>query len=125
MMQLIFEPCHENLTFAYAKTKMQIRFTVTAKLIRALVFATQIVQSLYQNPKFQASNYLLMLYSTVCVRPGLNPEDWFSQDKAHFIYAHTFRFILVNVESNKCLSSIDPHEDEISPGEFFCLNTRP
>ena len=33
--------------FAYAKTKTQISFAVTAKLISAFVFATQIVQSLY------------------------------------------------------------------------------
>ena len=32
--------------FAYAKTKMQISFTVTAKLISAFVFAIRIVQSL-------------------------------------------------------------------------------
>ena len=33
--------------FAYAKTKTQISFAVTAKLISAFVFATRIVQSLY------------------------------------------------------------------------------
>ena len=45
--------------FAYAK-KTQISFTVTAKLIRAFVFATWIVHSLFfLNPKFQASNHLL------------------------------------------------------------------
>ena len=58
--------------FAYAKTKTQISFAisfaVTAKLISAFVFATQIVQSLYfQNTKFQASSHLLWLYSLVCV----------------------------------------------------------
>ena len=31
----------ENRFFAYAKTKAQIRFAVTAKLVRAFVFATQ------------------------------------------------------------------------------------
>ena len=36
------------------------REAVTAKLISAFVFATQIVQSLYfLNPKFQASSHLL------------------------------------------------------------------
>ena len=54
--------------FAYAKTKMQISFAVTAKLISVFVFATRIVQSLYfLNPKFQASSHLLWLYSLVCV----------------------------------------------------------
>ena len=42
----------ENRIFAYAKTKLQISFAVTAKLISAFVFATWIVQSLcFLNPK--------------------------------------------------------------------------
>ena len=61
----------ENQIFAYAKTKTQISFAVTTKLISAFIFAIQVVQSLfYLNPKFQASSYLLWLYSQVCVRPG-------------------------------------------------------
>ena len=57
--------------FAYAKIKAQISFAVTAKLISAFVFATQIVQSLFfLNPKFQVSSHLLWLYSPVCVGPG-------------------------------------------------------
>ena len=65
----------ENRLFAYAKTKMQISFAVTAKLISIFVFTTRIVQSLfYLNPKFQASNHLLWLYSPVCVRPGRKPR---------------------------------------------------
>ena len=51
---------------------------VTAKLISAFVFATQIVQSLFfLNPKYQASSYLLWLYSPVCVGPGRKPECCF------------------------------------------------
>ena len=66
------------------KTKTQISFAVTAKLISAFVFATQIVQSLYfLNPKFQASSHLLRLYSLVCVGPGRKPLDLFSQNEAH------------------------------------------
>ena len=46
-----------------------------AKLINAFVFATRIVQSLYLlNPKFQASNQLLWVYSPVCVGPGQKPR---------------------------------------------------
>ena len=61
--------------FAYAKTKMQISFAVTAKLISAFVFATRIVQSLYfLNPKFQASSHLLWLCSPICVGPGRKPR---------------------------------------------------
>ena len=60
---------------AYAKTKTQISFAVTAKLISAFVFATRIVHSLYfLKPKFQASSRLLQLYSLVCVGPGRKPR---------------------------------------------------
>ena len=69
----------ENRIFAYAKTKTQISFAVTAKLISAFVFAIWIVHFLFfLIPKFQASSHLLWLYSLVCVRPGWKPEDRFS-----------------------------------------------
>ena len=65
--------------FAYAKTKTQISCAVTAQLIIAFVFATQIVQSLFfLNPKFQASSHLLLLYGPVCVG---SPEDRFSHNE--------------------------------------------
>ena len=61
--------------FAFAITMVKISCMVTAQLISAFVFAAKIVQSLYfLNPKFQASNYLLWLYSPVCVGPGRKPE---------------------------------------------------
>ena len=70
---------------AYAKTRTQISFAVTAKLISAFVFATRIVQSLYfLNSKFQASSHLLWLYSLVVSDLVGNPEDRFSQNEAHF-----------------------------------------
>ena len=66
--------------------KAQISFAVTAKLISTFVFATLIVESLYfLNPKFQASSHLLWLYSPVCVGPGRNPEDRFSQNEAQIL----------------------------------------
>ena len=65
----------ENRIFAYAKTKTQISFAVTAKLISAFVFATWIVQSLiFPNPKFQVSSYIQWLRSPVCVGPGRKPR---------------------------------------------------
>ena len=71
---MIWASSWENRLFAYPKTKTQISFAVTAKLISAFVFAIRIVQSLYiLNPKFQASSYLLWLYSPVCVRLGQKP----------------------------------------------------
>ena len=61
--------------FAYVKTKTQISFAVTAKLVSAFVFATHIVQPLYfLYTKFQASSYLVWLYSLVCVGPGRKPR---------------------------------------------------
>ena len=55
------EPRREKTGFfAYAKTKAQISFAVTAKLISAFVFATRIVYFLFfLYPKFQASSLLL------------------------------------------------------------------
>ena len=65
----------EKWLFAYAKTKTQISFAVTAKLMSIFVFATWIVQSLFfLNSKFQASSYLLWLHSLVCVGPGQKPR---------------------------------------------------
>ena len=73
--------------FIYAKTKMQISFAVTAKLISVFVFATYIVQSLYfLNTKFQASSHLLELYSPVCVGTGRKPRrPFFFHNEAHTI----------------------------------------
>ena len=61
---------------------------ITAKLIRAFVFATRIVQSLYLfNPKFQAASHLLRLYSRFVWDLVVNPEDRFSQNEAHMAYS--------------------------------------
>ena len=50
---------------------MQISFAVTAKLIKAFVFATWIVQFLiFLNPKFQSCSHLLLMYILICVGPG-------------------------------------------------------
>ena len=57
---IIRAAAQENQQFAYAKTNAQISFAVTAKLISAFIFATQIVQYLFfLNPRFQASTSLL------------------------------------------------------------------
>ena len=73
--QCIWASLWENRLFAYAKTKTQISFAVTAKLISAFVFAIRIVQTLYfLNPKFQASSHLLWLHIPVCVGPGRKPR---------------------------------------------------
>ena len=73
----------ENQHSAYAKTKTQISFAVTAKLISAFVFATQIVQFInFLNPKFPVSSILLCLNSLVCVGPVWKPHSWFSHEAA-------------------------------------------
>ena len=74
----------ENKQSSYAKTKTQISFAVTAKLISAFVFATRIVQFLlYLTPKFQASSLLLKLYRPDCVRPGRKPHCCLFHEAAH------------------------------------------
>ena len=66
--------------FAYAKTKAQISFTVTVKLISAFVFATRTVQFLFfLNPNFQASR----LHRLICVAPGWKPKGRFPCVAAH------------------------------------------
>ena len=61
--------------FAYAKTKVQISFAVTARLSSAFFFATWIVQFVFfLNLKFQASSLFLRLYRLVSVGPGRKPR---------------------------------------------------
>ena len=79
---LLYHLANEGLvgqpTICIGKTKMQISFAFTAKLIRAFVFTTRIVQFLsYLNTKFQASSPFLWLYSPVCVGPVWKPHCWF------------------------------------------------
>ena len=69
--------------------------TVTAKLISAFVFTTQIVQFLYfLNPKFLALSFLLCLYSSVCVGPVREPHH---HDAAYMCYQYTYsKFYLLH-----------------------------
>ena len=99
----------ENRLFAYAKTKTQISFAVTAKLISAFVFATRIVQSLFfLNPKSQVSNNLLWLYSPVCVGPGRKPRrPVFSQRGSYFLVSTVQSFSLFTVHVQFSFTAID------------------
>ena len=83
--------------FAYAKTKTQISFAATAKLISAFVFATQKVQPLFfLNPKFQASSCLLWLHSPICVAPGRKPRrPFFSRRGSSFFAVDVLHMSLV------------------------------
>ena len=83
-----------KLAFAYAKTKPQIRCAVTALLISAFVFATSIVQSLFfLNPKFQASNHLLWLYSSVCQHWSETPKTGFLMTRLIVKHDGPIRFL--------------------------------
>ena len=62
------------ISCAIMKTKAQISCAVTAQLISAFVFATQIVQLFFLNPIFQAFSPFLGLYRAVCVGPGRKPR---------------------------------------------------
>ena len=84
-------------TFAYAQTKTQISFAVTAKLISNFVFAIRIVQFLFY--QIRNSKPLAILCScTAWFVWNLvgNPEDRFSHNEAHvmepcvvFLYVFT------------------------------------
>ena len=61
--------------FCIYENKGADQLTITAPLISALVFATQVVQSLYfLNQKCQASGHLLCLYSPVSIGPDRKPH---------------------------------------------------
>ena len=69
----IYDPRHEKICFCISKNKDAAQ--VTAQLISAFVFSTKTLQTLYfLNPKFQASSHVRLLYSSVCVGPGLKPR---------------------------------------------------
>ena len=80
-----------NPFFAYAKTKTQISFAVTTRLISAFVFDTRKVQSLYfLNPKFHASRHLLWFYSPDYVGPGRKPRRQVFSQRGSYINRHHF-----------------------------------
>ena len=83
------EPRLRKPYFAYAKTKTQISFAVTAQLISGFVFATWIEQSLYfLNPKFRA----ILCDCTALFVTGLvgNPEDRFLRTRLRFYLGNNF-----------------------------------
>ena len=93
--------------FANAKTKTQISFAVTAKLISVFVFATWIVQSLcYLNPKFQAYSHLLCQYSPVCVGPGRKPRRPVFSERGSNVNSYDEFFVLSLIRITKHLVSV-------------------
>ena len=64
--------------FAYAKTKTQIRFGLTAKLINAFVFATVIVQQLLPKCEISSSySYLVIAQPRLCHTWSKTPKTGF------------------------------------------------
>ena len=79
--------CEKTGYLHMRKTKTQISFAVTAKLISAFVFATRIVQSLYfLFPKFRASSHLVWLYSPVCVGPARKSRRLVFSQRGSYVY---------------------------------------
>ena len=72
--KLNIEPSHEKTNNLHMrKPKTQISNCTADQ--RLCFFATRIVLFLfYLYPKFQASSFMLSLYSLVCVRPGRKPK---------------------------------------------------
>ena len=84
-------PHQKTKQSAYSKTKAQISFAVTAKLISAFVFATQIEKFLcFLNPKLPASSHFLCMYTSVCVESVWKPHCWFSHDMAQMVSSNSF-----------------------------------
>ena len=92
----------ENQQSSYAKTKTQISFAMTAKLISAFVFDTRIVHFLFfLNLKSQASSHVLCLCSSACVRPVRKPNCLISHEAARMLVRY-----LANAFSN-CPSELE------------------
>ena len=106
--------------FAYAKTKTQISFAVTAKLISTFVFASRIVQSLYfLNPKFHASRHLQWLYSPVCIGPGQKPRRPVFSQRGSNNSMHNYRYntllfneLHCNTKSIRSAKTLSDHSDK-------------
>ena len=97
----LYEPRREKTgVLHYAKTKTQISFAVTAKLISAFLFTTRIVQSLYLlNPKFQASMHFCDCTARFVWDLVGNPENRFSCNEAHIqknilIHCYLYYFVI-------------------------------
>ena len=104
----IYEPPHGKTNNLHlAKTKTQISFEVTAKLISAFVFTTWIVQFLfYLNPKFQASCCFLCLNRPVCVGPVWKPHCWFSHEVAHITISLSLYFLKQKPQAIFCCCTV-------------------
>ena len=106
ILKHIWATTWENRIFAYAKTKTQISFAVTAKLISAFVFATRIVQSLsLLNTKFQASSHFLRRRSLICVGPGRKPRRpvfWRHGSYDQFNMVYVSHLCALQLSSRQC-----------------------
>ena len=53
----------------------------------------------FEDTKFQASSHLLWLHRPDCVRPGRNPNDWFSRNTAQLVDTSPALFFFVKSTS--------------------------
>ena len=74
----------------------------TNNLHKRLFFTTQKVQSFVLNLKFQASSFLLGLYSLVCVGPVRKSHCWFSHEAAHLLLLQSHVVVLMK-SARHCL----------------------
>ena len=94
----------------FAKTKAQISFAVTAKLISAFVFAARILQSLY----FLASSLFLCLYSSVSWRTCSETTLLVSHDMDHIVYGlHTGIILSSSIKQELPILKSNSHEPNI------------
>ena len=108
----------ENKGADQLRSNCKASFAVTAKLISAFVFATQIVQFLfYLNPKFQASSHLLYLHRPVCVRPDLKPRRLPFSHPGSFNYVHKKQGYTVSFYLIYCTRGITMKSTKMS-----CIN---
>ena len=80
-----FSRCTNKPTICICENKGTAKLRSKYEADQRLCFRyTDVVQFLFfLKPIFQASNLPLRLYWLVCVRPGRNPNCWFSHAQAH------------------------------------------
>ena len=83
---MLYEPPHKTNNLHMRKQRSRSAVQFTAQLISIFVFAIQIVQSVFLNPKFRASSLLLRLYRLVSVRPVGNQIVVFLMQRLIFLF---------------------------------------
>ena len=103
---VINEPRHEKTNNFICKNKDADQLCGYRKADHRLCFHyTDRTISLLPNfipllPNFEASSYLLWLYSPVCVWPDRKPECWFSHIPAQMYFCREFKlWVLIRIQN--------------------------